>query len=313
MPKQRDSRDGDDNGRHIGDEQDTEQDSGDGRSSDDSRDIGETRQFAPPPVPEFEHAHDPDEVTVQLDVAGAHLEDWLVQQAKRPGGAQGVQEGTDGPVFVDETGRRSRRYRRIGMAVGIACAVYAVVIVATLLSGNSSAPWLPVPGKEDEKPASRVESPTLPPASPQPSDTANPGSGLNPTVDPGTPSVPGVDPLPSTSASPSESDEPTEPKPSDPATEPDPSDDPSADPDPTDDPTVEPTTPTPDPDPVPSEDPPADPPAEGDPVAGGPPAGDLNPVDPIGVIDVDPIGVIDVDPVDVIEQPPAPSSPEIIL
>ena len=65
------------------------------------------------------------------------------------------QDAPDGPVFVDETGRRSRRYRRIGVIVGIACAVYAVIIVGTLLSGNSSAPWLPIKPKDD-KPASQV-------------------------------------------------------------------------------------------------------------------------------------------------------------
>ena len=94
-----------------------------------------------------EHTHDPHEVTVQLDGVGRQLEDWLVQQAK---GAPNAQDASDGPVFVDETGRRSRRYRRIGMAVGMACAVYAVVILATLLSGNSSAPWLPELGQEQE-------------------------------------------------------------------------------------------------------------------------------------------------------------------
>jgi len=48
------------------------------------------------------------------------------------------------------------------MAVGIACAVYAVVIVITLLSGSSDAPWLPVPGQKDEAPAGKVDtSPVL--------------------------------------------------------------------------------------------------------------------------------------------------------
>jgi hypothetical protein len=291
MPKQRHSRDGDDNEHDIG----GEQQAGAGRR------VGETQQFARPVT---EHHHDPDEVTVQLDVAGAHLEDWLVQQAKGPRGAQGVQEGSDGPVFVDETGRRSRRYRRIGMAVGLACAVYAVVIIATLLSGNSSAPWLPVPGKEDDKPASKVDSPTLPPASADPSPTANPSSGLSPSVDPGRTSAPDADPLPSKSAKPTESDEPTEPEPTDPATKPDPTGTTPNDPDPTADPTDEPTTPTQDPDPDPTDDPTADPPADGsDPVAAPPPAGDTTPVDPIGYTE----------PIDVIEQPLAPSSPENVL
>ncbi|EGX54393.1 hypothetical protein SZN_38183, partial [Streptomyces zinciresistens K42] len=69
-----------------------------------------------------------------------------------PGGG----DGSEGPVFVDESGRRRSRFRRLGMTVSLACAVYAVVIVATLLSGNSDAPWLPVevPGR---KPAGKVD------------------------------------------------------------------------------------------------------------------------------------------------------------
>ncbi|WP_055535123.1 hypothetical protein [Streptomyces graminilatus] len=117
---------------------------------------------------EFGHTHDPHEVTVQLDGVGRKFEDLLVRQTKEdtePGAGAG-----DGPVFVDETGRRSRRYRRIGMVVGISCAVYAVVIVATLLSGNSDAPWLPVPGQQDEQPAGKVDTSPLPAESARPSD-----------------------------------------------------------------------------------------------------------------------------------------------
>lgn len=90
------------------------------------------------------HTHDADEVTVRID-----------GPAEPPAGDLGGP--ADGPVFVDETGRRSRRYRRIGVGVGVACGVYALVIVGTLLSGNSSAPWLPVRGPKDDGPASKVE------------------------------------------------------------------------------------------------------------------------------------------------------------
>ncbi|WP_179381951.1 hypothetical protein [Streptomyces sp. SA15] len=114
-------------------------------------------------------AHDPDEVTVQLDDIDQQLEDVPVRQAKGAGPGGG-QDGSDGPVFVDESGRRSRRFRRIGMVVGIACAVYAVVIVATLLSGNSHAPWLPVPGQDEGRPAGKVET------SPQPEESAPPSA-----------------------------------------------------------------------------------------------------------------------------------------
>ncbi|MET7284264.1 hypothetical protein [Streptomyces sp. NPDC005573] len=73
-------------------------------------------------------------------------------------------DAADGPVFVDESGRRSRTFRRLGMAVAVACAVYAVVIVATLMSGSSDAPWLPVsqhPQGKDKQ-AGKVESSPTP-------------------------------------------------------------------------------------------------------------------------------------------------------
>ncbi|MGW4022996.1 hypothetical protein [Streptomyces sp. NPDC005009] len=138
-----------------------------------------------------EATHDPHEVTVQLDSVqiGEGLE-----LRRTPGHARhagGGQDAAGGPVFVDESGRRSRLYRRIGLAVGLACAGYAVVMVATLLSGNSDAPWMPVPGQED-KPAGQVET------TPQPTGTdTTPGSGTSlapggtPTT--GTPTQPAPD------------------------------------------------------------------------------------------------------------------------
>ncbi len=98
-----------------------------------------------------DHTHDPHEVTVQLDAV--QLGDGVLRRADGPRHATKGPEGSDGPVFVDASGRRSRLYRRLGIAVGVACAVYAVVIVSTLLSGNSNAPWLPVDGQQEGKPA----------------------------------------------------------------------------------------------------------------------------------------------------------------
>jgi hypothetical protein len=105
------------------------------------------------------NSHDPREVTVQLSAAGP------------PDGSPGQsgKDGSDGPIFVDESGRRSRRLRRLGVLVAVACAVYAVVIVATLLSGNSNAPWLPMPGQEEDQPAGQVDTSPLPAQSPKPS------------------------------------------------------------------------------------------------------------------------------------------------
>ncbi|MFJ4952162.1 hypothetical protein [Streptomyces sp. NPDC088760] len=117
---------------------------------------------AGPPAP----APGPDDATVQLDDV----------RLGAPGTAAAVDEprGSDGPVFVDESGRRSRRFRRLGQAVAVACAGYAAVIVATLLSGNSAAPWLPVPGQHEDKPASKVDTSPLPSASTTPTP---PGTG----------------------------------------------------------------------------------------------------------------------------------------
>ncbi|RZU37205.1 hypothetical protein EV284_2363 [Streptomyces sp. BK022] len=119
-------------------------------------------------------AHDPHEVTVQLDSV----------QAEGPEGA----DASDRPVFVDESGRRNRTFRRLGLLVAGLCAGYAVVIGVTLLSGSSDAPWLPVPQKED-RPASRVDSSPVPsasaPAAPGGGDRPGPGTGRGPAA-PGT-------------------------------------------------------------------------------------------------------------------------------
>ncbi|MFD5162717.1 hypothetical protein ACFWMJ_32455 [Streptomyces hawaiiensis] len=129
--------------------------------------------------------HDPHEVTVQLDAV--QLRDGFLRQAQESPGA----EAADRPVFVDESGRRSRRYRRIGMAVALACGVYAVVIVATLLSGNSNAPWLPVPTKGDNPPAGQVDTPPLPAESAPASDTGVTAPGSAPATGEATAPAPG--------------------------------------------------------------------------------------------------------------------------
>ncbi len=147
-----------------------------------------------------EPLHDADELTVQLagidpastaGASGGRLESH---------GAPGV-PGT--PVFVDESGRRSRRLRRLGVAVGIACSVYALVIVATLVSGNSSAPWLPLPGQSDDTPAGKVETSTVPSVSESPSgsDRAAPNASASDSV-PTASSMGGATDVPGAGASP---------------------------------------------------------------------------------------------------------------
>lgn len=210
------------------------------------------------------HTHDPHEVTVQLDGVGRQLEELLVRQAKEGRDAAGV---GDGPVFVDETGRRSRRYRRIGIVVGVACAVYAVVIVGTLLSGNSDAPWLPVPGQQDEQPAGQVETSPLPAESAAPSESAGesptPEASVSATATPTRGASASPDPSesvaqPSTSASPKPAPSASRPQanPSPSVSKPDPSPSVSVSPSPTPSDNTS-------PDPSPSVDPGTDP------VAGG--------------------------------------------
>ncbi|MFD8819941.1 hypothetical protein ACFV23_52815, partial [Streptomyces sp. NPDC059627] len=129
--------------------------------------------FLRDPAPDLVHdpapdlVHDPDEVTVQNDVGAVRIQPTgpagpirsAAAEASRASAASGASgaAGVPVPVFVDESGRRSRRFRRFGMAVGLACAVYAVVIVVTLLSGSSDAPWLPVPGQHGDRPAGTVD------------------------------------------------------------------------------------------------------------------------------------------------------------
>ncbi|WP_314223232.1 hypothetical protein [Streptomyces zaehneri] len=139
---------------------------------------------------------DPAEVTVQLDPL-------------KKGRPDGSDAASDVPVFVDESGRRSRTFRRIGIVVGTACAAYAVVIVAALLSGNAGAPWLPVPvpGQADEKPAAgKVDGTSAPDksASPRhgvPGGTVPGGSGATATASGAMPGKPGASAAPGASGS----------------------------------------------------------------------------------------------------------------
>ncbi|MFF3201104.1 hypothetical protein [Streptomyces sp. NPDC002962] len=147
-----------------------------------------------------EPLHDAHELTVQL--AGFDPASTADASGRRPA-AHGDPATPGTPVFVDESGRRSRRLRRLGVAVGIACSVYALVIVATLVSGNSSAPWLPLPGQGDDTPAGKVETSTVPSVSGSPSgsDRAAPNAGSSNSV-PTASSMGGATDKPGATASP---------------------------------------------------------------------------------------------------------------
>lgn len=112
------------------------------------------------------HTHEPNDVTIQLDGLGRQL-------AELPGEPVPA-GGSDGPVFVDESGRRSKTYRRLGWVVAALCAAYAVTLVFAVLGGNSTAPWLPLSGQKEEAKAEEAE------VRPAPSDSAEPSDDLDP-------------------------------------------------------------------------------------------------------------------------------------
>ncbi|MCH6160570.1 hypothetical protein [Streptomyces marispadix] len=64
---------------------------------------------------------------------------------------------TASPVFVDSSGGRRRRWRRLGWALGAAGGGYALVLAVSMIGGNSDAPWgVLIPGSGDGSGAARV-------------------------------------------------------------------------------------------------------------------------------------------------------------
>ncbi|MFD7856651.1 hypothetical protein ACFV6B_20535 [Streptomyces microflavus] len=115
------------------------------------------------------HTHESNDVTIQLDGLGRQL-------AELPGEPVPA-GGSDGPVFVDESGRRSKTYRRLGWVVAALCAAYAVTLVFAVLGGNSTAPWLPLSGQKEEAKAEEAEVRPVPSDSAEPSDDLDPAPG----------------------------------------------------------------------------------------------------------------------------------------
>ncbi|SDK69002.1 hypothetical protein [Streptomyces indicus] len=209
------------------------------------------------------HTHDPNEVTIQIDGLGRLSGSELPVAESR--------DAADRPVFVDESGSRGRKLRKIGWILGAVCAVYAVVLIGTLASGNSEAPWMPGLGK-DSNSSTKVK------PSPSPADSSAPAEAEK-TPGPGESIVGSQDPLlPGTSTSDPATEPSTSGKPSGkPTKNPDPDPDPS-----TQNPDPDPSTQNPDPDPEPTD--PVDPeptgpvdPTEGN-VVGGVGGGQQQPV-----------------------------------
>ncbi|MFI8003339.1 hypothetical protein [Streptomyces sp. NPDC086010] len=98
-------------------------------------------------------SHERHEVTMQLRGA--------LSQLSGPAGRARRADGHDGPVFVDESGRRSKTLRKVGWLIAAVCAAFAASIVLSLFGGDSTAPSLPLttqeghgaPGVTDGEPA----------------------------------------------------------------------------------------------------------------------------------------------------------------
>ncbi|MGP3636261.1 hypothetical protein ACTU45_23375 [Streptomyces sp. 24-1644] len=115
------------------------------------------------------HTHEPNEVTLQLDGLGRQLSELAIEP--------GTPEGSDGPVFVDESGRRSKSLRRVGWLLAAICAGYAVTLVVALLGGSSHAPWLPLSGQHEKSAEVEVQPAPTEPVGPEPvPGTATPGA-----------------------------------------------------------------------------------------------------------------------------------------
>lgn len=116
------------------------------------------------------------DVTVELDGLGRQLSELPGRTTEATGiPAARAADSSDGPVFVDASGRRSKKLRRLGWVLAIASACYAVALVAALIGGSSSAPWLQIPGVSDKRDAQKVE--IQPPPSDRPTVVATPGAG----------------------------------------------------------------------------------------------------------------------------------------
>ncbi|MFF4539140.1 hypothetical protein [Streptomyces aureus] len=95
----------------------------------------------------------------------------------------------DGPVFVDNSGRRARLLSRIGMLVGVGCLGYAVVLGMAFIGwGTSLTPSSLLPfdgGRAGSAPGAGHAPPSAPPTGPAPSTapTTTAGAAAGATSD----------------------------------------------------------------------------------------------------------------------------------
>ncbi|MFB6614429.1 hypothetical protein ACIGFK_11385 [Streptomyces sp. NPDC085524] len=84
-------------------------------------------------------------------------------------GSPSAAEAEPSPVFVDSSGRRQRRVRRLGWLLVVPAAAYVVLVLSSLFGGPTlRSPFLPAPRGADAAPSK------APAAEPQPSASTAP-------------------------------------------------------------------------------------------------------------------------------------------
>lgn len=123
-----------------------------------------------------------------------------------------IPDDPDRPVFVDTSGRRGRKLRRIGWILGAICVGYASVLAISLAGADSRAPWLMIPGEDDEDTAPVVSADPTAPASAPVSPSGSP-SGTATFTGGGTPTTAGTVPTASADTTPTSTRRPVSPRP----------------------------------------------------------------------------------------------------
>lgn len=97
------------------------------------------------------------------------------------------------PVFVDSSGRRQRRVRRLGWLLVVPAAAYVVLILSSLFGGPTlRSPFLPAPRGADAAPSKAPAAEPSPSASTAPRRTAAPAGATSQAP---APTGPGPGPL----------------------------------------------------------------------------------------------------------------------
>ena len=78
------------------------------------------------------------------------------------------------PVFVDSSGHRQRRIRRLGLVVAIPVVGYLVLLASSVLGGPQvDTPLIPLPEAAKQQPAPKVKTTQQPAETPEPGDPAS--------------------------------------------------------------------------------------------------------------------------------------------